>query len=238
LATRGARRKRSVRGVYIAAGVCFSLAALLGAGAAVSADAATNPVTSVSVHDYAFSPNAITIAVNTDVRFTNTGQALHRVVSDDGTLDSHPLQPGHNATFHFGTLGVFRLHCEIHPTMTMTVTVVASSPAAGAPANDQSKTAAAPTATSTTASSHTLPMTGAGTMLLSLFGLVLIVLGLGFLMLGRNSMSTIPAVAAASQSTIARVRGWENRFDDLLPGRATDVLRRGRPTYGSYNTDL
>jgi hypothetical protein len=72
-------------------------------------------------------------------------------------------------------------------------------------------------------------------MLLSFFGLALIVLGLGFLMVGRRSMSTIPAVAAASPSTIARVMGWENRFDDLLPGRATDVLRRARST---YSTDL
>jgi LPXTG-motif cell wall-anchored protein len=217
------RNRGSARVVYIGAAVCFTLAAL--AGAVAAAAATTNPVTSVSVRDYAFSPSAITIVRNTEVRFTNTGVALHRVVSDDGAFDSHPLQPGHNATFRFTTLGVFRLHCEIHPTMTLSVNVVASAPAAGAPQSGDNNAASAATA-APTAASQTLPNTGAGTTLLSVVGLGLILLGMAFLFVGRNSMSPIPAVAAASPSAIARVMGWENRFDDLIPGRSTDALRR------------
>ena len=120
------------RAAYVCAALCFSLASVAGVAAA---SVSITPVVSVSVHDFAFTPNTLTIVKGTQVRFTNTGESLHRVVSDDGTIDSHPLQPGHNATFTFDTAGVFHLHCEIHPIMTMTVTVLTSQPAVGAGAD-------------------------------------------------------------------------------------------------------
>ena len=221
MATRGVRNRRQSRQgqsrpgqsrvVYLAAGVCFTLAAL--AGVVAAAGASTSSVVLVNVHDFAFSPDSVTVAKGTVVRFTNTGNSLHRVVSDDGSFDSHPLQPGHNATFTFTTVGVFHLHCEIHPTMQMTVTVLASAPAAGTGASSgtsKSATAALP---------QSLPRTGSSSAVIAIVGLGLILLGMLFLALGRSTLATIPTVAAVPTATLARVMGWENRFDDLLPGR-------------------
>jgi plastocyanin len=224
---RNSKYSKYARVAYVGAALCFSLASV--AGVVAAAAASTNPVVSVSVHDFAFTPNTLTIVKGTQVRFTNTGESLHRVVSDDGSFDSHPLQPGHNATFTFDTAGVFHLHCEIHPAMTMTVTVLASAPAAGAgggggsgslSGTSQSATAANPVTTATT-----LPRTGVGlvTTVMAIFGLGLIILGMLCLAVGRKRFATIPAIAARpamagpAMASIARVMGWENRFDDLLP---------------------
>jgi plastocyanin len=199
--------------------LCFTLAAL--AGVVAAAAASVTPVVSVSVHDFAFTPNTLTIVKGTQVRFTNTGESLHRVVSDDGSFDSHPLQPGHNATFTFNTVGVFHLHCEIHPIMTMSVTVLASQPAAGAPAGSGSPSGTTKSATSANiTAATTLPRTGTGlvTTMMAIFGLGLILLGMVCLAVGRTRFTTIPAIAARpAVASIARVMGWENRFDDLLP---------------------
>ncbi|HEY1738727.1 MAG TPA: cupredoxin domain-containing protein, partial [Acidimicrobiia bacterium] len=210
MATRGMRTSKYskyARAAYVCAALCFSLAAV--AGVVAAAAAATNPVVSVSVHDFAFTPNTLTIVKGTQVRFTNTGESLHRVVSDDGTFDSHPLQPGHNATFTFDTVGVFHLHCEIHPTMTMSVTVLASQPvAAGAGSGSSSGTSESATAATTVTSATTLPRTGTGLMtaLIAVFGLALILLGMVCLAVGRTRFATIPAVAARpAMASLARV---------------------------------
>ncbi len=207
-------RVRFNRVAYAGAAVCFTLAAL--AGAVAAAAASTTPVVSVSVRDFAFVPNSITIVRGTEVRFTNTGNALHHVVSDDGSFDSHPLQPGHNVTFQFATLGVFHLHCDIHPTMTMIVTVVASQAATSTGGGGSSGT----TKSASPATPTSLPRTGAGTTMMAILGLGLILLGMLCLAMGRST-APIPAMVAApagpAAATIARVMGWENRFDDLLP---------------------
>ena len=219
MATRGMRSStysKYARAAYVCAALCFSLASV--AGVVAAASASITPVVSVSVHDFAFTPNTLTIVKGTQVRFTNTGESLHRVVSDDGTFDSHPLQPGHNATFTFNTAGVFHLHCEIHPIMTMTVTVLASQPV-GAGGGSGSSSGTSNSAAAVTAAT-TLPRTGTGflTTVMALFGLALIILGMLCLAVGRTRFATIPAVAALPAAvSLARVMGWENRFDDLLP---------------------
>ena len=52
---------------------------------------------------------------------------------------------------------------------------------------------------------------------MALFGLALILLGMLCLAVGRTRFAVIPAVAALPAASLARVMGWENRFDDLLP---------------------
>src|SRR5690242_15955372 len=64
----------------------------------VSAARASQPTsaTPVAVIDYDFSPHTVTVAPESTVVFRNDGVATHRVVADDGSFDSHGLQPGNS----------------------------------------------------------------------------------------------------------------------------------------------
>ncbi len=89
---------------------------------------------SVTVADYSFTPNALTVKVGTTVTWTNTGAASHTVSADDGTWGGGPLQgtgggmyggggAGGSYARTFSAAGTFTYHCAIHPTMTGSVTV-------------------------------------------------------------------------------------------------------------------
>ena len=78
---------------------------------------------SVTIQDFKFSPNTLTVPVGATVTWTNADSTQHTVTADDGSFDSGPLDPG--ATFNqtFSTAGTFTYHCNIHSNMTATVTV-------------------------------------------------------------------------------------------------------------------
>jgi len=84
-------------------------------------------VTDVSIIDFAFQPQAITITVGSSVRWINAGQQLHTTTSDASgpeSWDSSNLDPGGVFTKTFSAPGVYAYHCAIHPGMTGTVTVL------------------------------------------------------------------------------------------------------------------
>jgi plastocyanin len=80
----------------------------------------------VSISDFAFSPNSLTIRVGDTVEWMNTVSTNHTTTSDSGdpaSWDSGPL--GLNATYSvtFTKPGTYTYHCSIHPFMTGTITV-------------------------------------------------------------------------------------------------------------------
>ena len=83
--------------------------------------------TSVSIGEYFFSPQDISIHVGDNVTWTNNGAISHTVTSNatGGPMNSALLGPGQTYTVHFTVAGVYNYHCSIHPTMmwgTVTVT--------------------------------------------------------------------------------------------------------------------
>ena len=89
---------------------------------------------SVSISDYLFSPDTITIATNTPVRWTNGGTVSHTVTADGGSFDSGALggtgtdpygapTQGGKYDHTFAAAGTFTYHCEVHPGMTGAVIV-------------------------------------------------------------------------------------------------------------------
>ncbi|HEV2669651.1 MAG TPA: plastocyanin/azurin family copper-binding protein [Gemmatimonadales bacterium] len=89
---------------------------------------------SVSIQNYAFAPNSITVPAGTSVRWTNIDSVSHSVTSDNGVFTSSNLsgtgtdpygQPtgGGQYTRTFFTAGTFPYHCSVHPT-TMKGTVI------------------------------------------------------------------------------------------------------------------
>src|SRR6267143_5887563 len=82
----------------------------------------------VTISDYQFSPDTITIAKNTPVRWTNDGTVSHTATADGGSFDSGnlggkgtdpygPPMQGGKYDFTFATAGTFTYHCTIHAGM-------------------------------------------------------------------------------------------------------------------------
>jgi plastocyanin len=77
----------------------------------------------VSIIDFGFQPDALTVAAGTTVSWTNTGATGHTVTFDDGP-DSGAIADG-GGTYErtFDAAGTYDYHCSIHPSMRGSVTV-------------------------------------------------------------------------------------------------------------------
>jgi plastocyanin len=83
----------------------------------------------VTIKDFAFSPETVTVAVGSSVQWVNDGPSAHHVVSDDNVWDSGQLasptgggdpygggsSAGQSFTFKFNTAGTYKYHCANHP---------------------------------------------------------------------------------------------------------------------------
>jgi plastocyanin len=87
------------------------------------------PVTvDVSIGDFFFAPQSVTIKVGDTVRWTNNGAAPHTTTSGtsptgDGKWASGILSSGQSFSFTFTQAGTFPYFCAVHPFMIGTVTV-------------------------------------------------------------------------------------------------------------------
>jgi plastocyanin len=141
----------------------LSMAALLVFAPAASAQ---DDMT-VSIQDFFFSPDQMTVAPGTTVTWTNEAQTPHTTTADDGTWDSGTLEQGDDFSFTFDDPGTYTYHCSIHPDMTATITVsedgemTTASPEATTMSPSASATAtASPTASASANMKHNLPDTG------------------------------------------------------------------------------
>ena len=96
----------------------------------------SGPTTSaISIVDFSFSPQTVTIKVGSTVQWTNTGSVAHTVTADDGSYASGQLaspsgggaygggSAGGSYSQVFGAAGTFTYHCSNHSYMTGTITV-------------------------------------------------------------------------------------------------------------------
>jgi plastocyanin len=77
----------------------------------------------VFIQGMAFSPQTLTVSVNTTVKWTNHDAITHTVTSDTNLFSSGNIAAGSTYSFQFTTPGTFPYHCSIHPDMTATVIV-------------------------------------------------------------------------------------------------------------------
>ena len=98
-----------------------------GTGGSGSTGGVASPSTSgVTIVDYAFSPQAISITAGDTVQWTNSGQAAHTVSANDGSFDSGKVASGSRFSHTFASPGSFVYSCQFHPDMVGTVTVGAA----------------------------------------------------------------------------------------------------------------
>ncbi len=77
----------------------------------------------VFIQGFAFSPQTLTVPVNTTVKWTNKDGTTHTVTSNSGAFDSGSLTDGSSYSFQFNTAGTYPYHCSIHPSMTASIIV-------------------------------------------------------------------------------------------------------------------
>ncbi len=95
-------------------------ALVLGAAAAKADDA---PPVAVTIDNFAFAPQAITVPKGVAVRWTNRDDIPHQVVCTELKLKSAVLDSDQSASFRFERAGTFAYFCGLHPHMTGTVIV-------------------------------------------------------------------------------------------------------------------
>jgi plastocyanin len=118
-----ARRIRELHGMRRAG---IELSALLFAAALSLSGRATESVlggeehparVAVSIEDYAYQPDPVTIAPGTTVIWTNRDEVQHTVVSDHKLFSSPELEANQHYEFTFKKVGNFAYHCSLHPEM-------------------------------------------------------------------------------------------------------------------------
>lgn len=78
---------------------------------------AAAPTTEVSIEFAAYRPNQLDVLPGETVTWTNVSARTHTVTSDDGLFDSGDVVGGGSFAFTFKTVGVYRYHCTIHPSI-------------------------------------------------------------------------------------------------------------------------
>jgi plastocyanin len=110
----------------------------LQAFSANGADPYFNPpvtTTEVSVTDFAFTPNSMTVPQGSVVRWTNNGPSVHTVTANKMKLfDSGNIAVSSTFVWVFTQAGTYAYHCSIHPAMTGAVKVA---PTANPPSGNQ-----------------------------------------------------------------------------------------------------
>lgn len=72
----------------------------------------------ITVANFAFDPNSITVKAGTVVKWTNDDQVVHNIKSDNGSFpNSANLNTGDYYEFKFDKPGVYNYSCGIHPSM-------------------------------------------------------------------------------------------------------------------------
>lgn len=105
-----------------------------GSASARNASSATpaRPMAQVTIQNFAFSPQTLTVKPGTKVVWTNRDSVAHTVTSDSGAWpDSGPIASGQTFAHTFGKPGTYAYHCHIHPSMTATVVVTMGGPMVG-----------------------------------------------------------------------------------------------------------
>jgi plastocyanin len=116
-----------------------ALFAALVAGAAACKSATGPGGPAVSIVEYQFTPDTVTVKAGSSVTWTNNGTVNHQVASDStsavtfGTAAISPPMGGGgygggtgpgSAAVTFHTAGTFHYHCAIHPTLMKGVVIV------------------------------------------------------------------------------------------------------------------
>jgi len=114
-----------LRSIFTASALGAVVGSLLAAGL-LSADA-DGPAGAVSIDNFTFTPQTLTVKAGTTVTWTNRDDIPHGIASDNNAFPrSKALDTDDSFSFTFTTPGTFRYFCYVHPHMTGTIVVEAA----------------------------------------------------------------------------------------------------------------
>jgi plastocyanin len=93
-----------------------------GGGATAETGGGGGGGTTITIDNFAFDPNTITVSGATDVTVTNNDSAAHTFTADDGSFDVQ-VDPGATETVTVDVSQTTGFHCTFHPQMTGTIKV-------------------------------------------------------------------------------------------------------------------
>jgi plastocyanin len=97
------------------------------AGGVLVARAQTTTSTAVSIDNFTFSPQQLTVKAGTTVTWTNKDDIPHGIAATGNTFKrSAAMDTDDNYSFTFTTPGTYQYFCYIHPHMTGTIVVEAA----------------------------------------------------------------------------------------------------------------
>jgi plastocyanin len=98
---------------------------LLLARSSVTANTAqsSTATTEVTIDNFSFRPQTVTVAVGTTVTWTNRDDIPHTVVSDNAVFKSKARDTDEKFSYTFDKAGTYPYHCSLHPKMTGQVVV-------------------------------------------------------------------------------------------------------------------
>ncbi len=79
----------------------------------------------VTIMNFAFQPQSVSVSAGTMVTWTNNDTAPHTSTSDTGAWNSGTLTTAGTYERVFSTAGTYPYHCAIHPSMLGTIIVTA-----------------------------------------------------------------------------------------------------------------
>jgi plastocyanin len=85
-------------------------------------------VSQLKAIDFGFSPGMDLVPPGTTITWTNTGQVVHTVTSDDGKFDSGDLAPDQTFSFTLDQPGTYWYFCRPHPFMRGRIVVATTVP--------------------------------------------------------------------------------------------------------------
>jgi plastocyanin len=108
----------------LAAPVMVAMLLLTAASTRVRAnDQATAANAEVTIDNFSFGPQTVTVPVGATVTWTNHDDIPHTVVSTDGMFKSKVRDTDEKFSYTFTKAGTYPYYCSVHPKMTGQVVV-------------------------------------------------------------------------------------------------------------------
>lgn len=86
-------------------------------GEAPAQNGTPTDATIISIENFKFSPQLLTVPAGTKVVWRHNDAASHTIVSDEGIFESGTLTRGEEFSFVFSQPGNYDYHCGIHSSM-------------------------------------------------------------------------------------------------------------------------
>jgi plastocyanin len=116
VASRNWQRTRWLAIAFALALTALALLALRSELASAGSGATFSRAGSVTIRNFAFHPQTLTVAAGTEVDFANSSGVTH-TATRGGAFNTGPIKPGKTIGVRFKQRGTFAYHCSIHPFM-------------------------------------------------------------------------------------------------------------------------